>query len=89
MKTTYSCIKESPLNIDDLIKDYQARDPVALSGYLLDIWKELNEYSDDTIKGINFLTFSKVSIFKFNLVFIYIVLSTSLYAIKKTFLLNE
>ena len=68
MKTTYSCIKESPLNIDDLIKDFQARDPVALSGYLIDIWKELDEYSDDTIKGMNFLTFSKVKLFKFNLV---------------------
>ena len=63
MKTTYSCIKESPLNIDDLIKDFQARDPVALSGYLIDIWKELYEYSDDTIKGMNFLTFSKVKLF--------------------------
>ena len=60
VKTTYSAIAEKKLNIDDLIKEFQVSDTVGLSGYLLDLWKELYIYSDDIIKGINYLTFRRV-----------------------------
>ena len=60
VKTTYSSIIEKKLNIDDLIKEFQVSDTVGLSGYLLDLWKELYIYSDDIIKGINYLTFRRV-----------------------------
>ena len=60
IKTTYSAITEKKLNIDDLIKEFQVSDTVGLSGYLLDLWKELYIYSDDIIKGINYLNFRRV-----------------------------
>jgi hypothetical protein len=60
VKTTYSSIIEKKLNIDDLIKEFQVSDTVGLSGYLLDLWKELYIYSDDIIKGINYLNFRRV-----------------------------
>ena len=60
VKTTYSSIIEKKLNIDDLIKEFQVSDTIGLSGYLLDLWKELYIYSDDIIKGINYLTFRRV-----------------------------
>ena len=60
VKTTYSAIAEKKLNIDDLIKEFQVTDALGFSGYLLDLWKELYIYSDDIIKGINYLTFRRV-----------------------------
>ena len=60
VKTTYSSIIEKKLNIDDLIKEFQVSDTIGLSGYLLDLWKELYIYSDDIIKGINYLNFRRV-----------------------------
>ena len=60
VKTTYSAIAEKKLNIDDLIKEFQVSDTIGLSGYLLDLWKELYIYSDDIIKGINYLNFRRV-----------------------------
>ena len=60
VKTIYSSIIEKKLNIDDLIKEFQVSDTVGLSGYLLDLWKELYIYSDDIIKGINYLNFRRV-----------------------------
>ena len=66
VKTTYSAIAEMKLNIDDLIKEFQVNDVVGFSGYLLDLWKELYIFSDDTIEGMNFLTFRKVNFLKYN-----------------------
>ena len=60
VRTTYSAIAEKKLNIDDLIKEFQVTDALGFSGYLLDLWKELYIYSDDIIKGINYLTFKRV-----------------------------
>jgi hypothetical protein len=60
VKTTYSAIAEKKLNIDDLIKEFQVTDALGFSGYLLDLWKELYIYSDDIIKGINYLNFRRV-----------------------------
>lgn len=39
MKTTYSIVPDTKLNIDDLLKDFQVLDHASFSCYLTDIWK--------------------------------------------------
>ena len=80
VKTIYSSIIEKKLNIDDLIKEFQVSDTIGLSGYLHDLWKELYIYSDDIIKGINYLTFRRV---KYNFLFFKVVLSFTWFNFKK------
>ena len=58
--STYSDIVETPLDINGLIKQYQITNNKGFKLYLSDMFKVLNKYSDDVIKGINYSTFSKV-----------------------------
>lgn len=60
--TTYSDIVETPLDINRIIKEYQVKNTSGLKLYLSEMFKVLNKYSDDIIKGINFPTFKKVII---------------------------
>ena len=57
--TTYSDIVETPLDINSLIKEYQIKNIKGFKVYLYEIFKVLNKYSDDVIKGINYSTFKK------------------------------
>lgn len=61
--STYSDIVETPLDINSLIKQYQITNNKGFKLYLSEMFKVLNKYSDDVIKGINFSTFKKVSKF--------------------------
>ena len=61
--TTYSDIIETPLDINSLIKEYQVKNIKGFKLYLSEIFKVLNKYSDDVIKGINYSTFKKVNIY--------------------------
>ena len=58
--STYSDIVETPLDINGLIKQYQITNNKGFKYYLSDIFKVLNKYSDDVIKGVNFSTFKRV-----------------------------
>ena len=58
--STYSDIVETPLDINGLIKQYQITNNKGFKVYLSEMFKVLNKYSDDVIKGINFATFKKV-----------------------------
>jgi hypothetical protein len=61
--TTYSDIVETPLDINSLIKEYQIKNIKGFKVYLYEMFKILNKYSDDVIKGINYSTFKKVNIY--------------------------
>ena len=61
--TTYSDIIETPLDINSLIKEYQIKNIKGFKFYLSEMFKVLNKYSDDVIKGINYSTFKKVNIY--------------------------
>ena len=58
--STYSDIVETPLDINGLIKQYQITNNKGFKYYLSDMFKVLNKYSDDVIKGVNFSTFKRV-----------------------------
>ena len=58
--STYSDIVETPLDINGLIKQYQINNNKGFKLYLSEMFKVLNKYSDDVIKGINYSTFRKV-----------------------------
>ena len=58
--STYSDIVETPLDINSLIKQYQITNTKGFKIYLSEMFKVLNKYSDDVIKGINFSSFKKV-----------------------------
>ena len=58
--STYSDIVETPLDINGLIKQYQITNNKGFKLYLSDMFRVLNKYSDDVIKGINYSTFRKV-----------------------------
>ena len=58
--STYSDIVETPLDINGLIKQYQISNNKGFRNYLSEMFKVLNKYSDDVIKGINYSTFKKV-----------------------------
>ena len=58
--TTYSDIVETPLDINSLIKEYQIKNIKGFKVYLYEMFKVLNKYSDDVIKGINYSTFKRV-----------------------------
>ena len=58
--TTYSDIIETPLDINSLIKEYQIKNIKGFKVYLYEMFKVLNKYSDDVIKGINYSTFKRV-----------------------------
>ena len=58
--STYSDIVETPLDINSLIKQYQITNNKGFKLYLSDMFKVLNKYSDDVIKGINYSTFKRV-----------------------------
>ena len=60
--STYSDIVETPLDINSLIKEYQIKNVKGLRVYLYEMFKVLNKYSDDVIKGVNYSTFKKVII---------------------------
>ena len=60
--STYSDIVETPLDINSLIKEYQIKNVKGFKAYLEEIFKVLNKYSDDVIKGVNYSTFKKVII---------------------------
>ena len=57
--STYSDIVETPLDINSLIKEYQIKNIRGLKAYLSEMYKILNKYSDDVIKGMNYSTFKK------------------------------
>ena len=61
--TAYSDIVETPLDINSLIKEYQIKNIKGFKVYLYEMFKILNKYSDDVIKGINYSTFKKVNIY--------------------------
>ena len=65
--STYSDIVETPLDINGLIKQYQITNYKGFRFYLSEMFKILNKYSDDVIKGINYSTFKKVR--KNNIIF--------------------
>ena len=71
--TTYSDIVETPLDINSLIKEYQIKNIRGFRVYLYEMFKVLNKYSDDVIKGINYSTFKRVYLY-FSNFFIFIVL---------------
>ena len=58
--TTYSDIVDTPLDINSLIKEYQVKNIKGFRAYLFEMFKVLNKYSDDVIKGINYSTFKRV-----------------------------
>lgn len=58
--STYSDIVETPLDINSLIKQYQITNNKGFKVFLTEMFKVLNKYSDDVIKGINYSTFKKV-----------------------------
>ena len=58
--STYSDIVETPLDINSLIKQYQITNNKGFKLYLSEMFKVLNKYSDDVIKGINYSTFKRV-----------------------------
>ena len=58
--STYSDIVETPLDINGLIQQYQITNNKGFKYYLSDMFKVLNKYSDDVIKGVNFSTFKRV-----------------------------
>ena len=58
--STYSDIVETPLDINSLIKQYQITNNKGFKVFLSEMFKVLNKYSDDVIKGINYSTFKKV-----------------------------
>ena len=58
--TAYSDIVETPLDINILIKEYQIKNIKGFKVYLYEMFKVLNKYSDDVIKGINYSTFKRV-----------------------------
>ena len=60
--STYSDIVETPLDINGLIKEYQIKNVKGFKAYLEEMFKVLNKYSDDVIKGVNYSTFKKVII---------------------------
>ena len=60
--STYSDIVETPLDINSLIKEYQIKNVRGFKAYLEEMFKVLNKYSDDVIKGVNYSTFKKVII---------------------------
>ena len=60
--STYSDIVETPLDINSLIKEYQIKNVKGFKAYLEEMFKVLNKYSDDVIKGVNYSTFKKVII---------------------------
>ena len=62
IKEEYSKPLINTINIENLIKNFQINDLNGISDYLLDTWKELYLYSDDIIKGLNFITFKRVRI---------------------------
>ena len=72
--TTYSDIVETPLDINSLIKEYQIKNVKGLRVYLYEMFKVLNKYSDDVIKGINYSTFKRVTNILLINIFILIVL---------------
>ena len=61
--TTYSDIVETPLDINSLIKEYQIKNIRGFRVYLYEMFKILNKYSDDVIKGINYSTFKRVYLY--------------------------
>ena len=61
--TTYSDIVETPLDINSLIKEYQIKNIRGFRVYLYEMFKVLNKYSDDVIKGINYSTFKRVYLY--------------------------
>ena len=63
IKEEYTKTVLNTINIENLIKNFQIEDLKGISDYLLDTWKELYLYSDDIIKGLNFITFKRVRIF--------------------------
>ncbi len=63
IKEEYNNSVLNTINIENLIKNFQIDDLNGISDYLLDTWKELYLYSDDIIKGLNFITFKRVRIF--------------------------
>ena len=67
IKEEYNNSVLNTINIENLIKNFQIDDLNGISDYLLDTWKELYLYSDDIIKGLNFITFKRVRIFFYKL----------------------
>lgn len=67
IKEEYTKSVLNTINIENLIKNFQIDDLNGISDYLLDTWKELYLYSDDIIKGLNFITFKRVRIFFYKL----------------------
>ena len=63
IKEEYTNSVLNTINIENLIKNFQIDDLNGISDYLLDTWKELYLYSDDIIKGLNFITFKRVRIY--------------------------
>ena len=63
IKEEYTNSVLNTINIENLIKNFQIDDLNGISDYLIDTWKELYLYSDDIIKGLNFITFKRVRIF--------------------------
>lgn len=84
--STYSDIVETPLDINTLIKEFQIQDVKAFQYYLSEIYKVLNKYSDDVIKGINYASFKRVNKHKFLLInFIQIFIIFSIILIYQVF----
>ena len=84
--STYSDIVETPLDINSLIKEYQIKNVKGFKAYLEEMFKVLNKYSDDVIKGVNYSTFKKVINKYNNILFISIILIFLVYFQKDYFL---
>ena len=54
------------IDVELLLNDFRVKNKEALNVYLKELWKDLSQRSEDKVKGINRVTFSKV---KFNFKF--------------------
>jgi len=48
------------IDVELLLNDFRIKNKDALVAYLRELWKDLSQRSEDKVKGINRVTFSKV-----------------------------
>lgn len=51
------------IDVEQLLADFRVSNKEALQVYLKELWKDLSQRSEDKTKGINRITFAKVSYF--------------------------
>ena len=51
------------IDVEQLLSDFRVTNKEAFQVYLKELWKDLSQRSEDKSKGINRITFAKVSTF--------------------------